>query len=106
MNVYLGDTTSKIVSTTANVVKKLIESGKKCVVFSEDKITLSLELEIASRLGGGFFDVDVIIAYNNCQTRGNLLYFNIIFLTFEDILTIFHVFVFTYLKICAKIYTL
>ncbi len=60
MNVYLCDTTSKIVSTTANVVKNLIDSGKSCVVFSEDKITLSLELEIASRLGGGFFDVDVI----------------------------------------------
>lgn len=60
MNVYLCDTTSKIVSTTANVVKNLIDSGKPCVVFSEDKITLSLELEIASRLGGGFFDVDVI----------------------------------------------
>ena len=60
MNVYLADTTSKIVSTTASVVKNLINDGKKCIVFSEDKITLSLELEIASALGGGFFDVDVI----------------------------------------------
>ncbi len=60
LNIYLTDTTSKIVSTTANVVKNLIDSGKKCIVFSEDKITLSLELEIASKLGGGFFDVDVI----------------------------------------------
>ena len=60
MNIYLADTTSKIVSTTAKVVKNLIDGGKKCIVFSEDKITLSLELEIASALGGGFFDVDVI----------------------------------------------
>ena len=60
MNVYLCDTTSKIVSTTANVVKNLIDSGKSCMVFSDDKITLSLELEIASRLGGGYFDVEVI----------------------------------------------
>lgn len=72
MNVYLGDTTSKIVSTTANVVKKLIESGKKCVVFSEDKITLSLELEIASRLGGGFFDVDVITFKRYVSSRNSL----------------------------------
>ncbi len=60
MKIYLGDTTQKITSVTGEVVKNLIDSGKKCVVFSEDKITLSLELEIASRLGGGFFDVDVI----------------------------------------------
>ena len=59
MNVYLSDTTAKTVQTTAEVVKNLIDEGKKCIVFSEDKITLSLELEIASRLGGGFFDVDV-----------------------------------------------
>lgn len=60
MKIYLGDTTQKIVSVTGEVVKNLIDSGEKCVVFSEDKITLSLELEIASRLGGGFFNVDVL----------------------------------------------
>ncbi len=60
MKIYLGDTTQKIVSITGEVVKNLIDSGKKCVVFSEDKITLSLEIEIASRLGGGFFDVEVL----------------------------------------------
>lgn len=60
MNVYLADTTQKIVTETAKVVKNLIKNGQKCVVFSEDKITLSLELEIASLLGGGFFDVEVI----------------------------------------------
>ncbi|MBO7215206.1 MAG: hypothetical protein J6V66_06920 [Clostridia bacterium] len=59
MNIYLADTTAKTVQTTAEVVKNLINEGKKCIVFSEDKITLSLELEIASRLGGGFFDAEV-----------------------------------------------
>ena len=60
MKIYLTDTTEKTVTTTANLVKNLIDGGKRCVVFAEDKITLSLELEIAKRLGGGFFDVDVI----------------------------------------------
>lgn len=74
MKIYLGDTTQKITSVTGEVVKNLIDSGKKCVVFSEDKITLSLELEIASRLGGGFFDVDVItfrryISSKNSESR-------------------------------------
>ncbi len=72
LNVYLADTTSKIVSTTASVVKKLIESGKKCIVFAEDKITLSLELEIATRLGGGFFDVDVITFKRYVSSRNSL----------------------------------
>ncbi len=72
MNVYLCDTTSKIVSTTASVVKKLIDGGKSCVVFSEDKITLSLELEIASRLGGGFFDVDVITFKRYVSSKNTL----------------------------------
>ena len=31
----------------------------KCYVFCEDKITLSLELEIAKKCGGGFFNVEV-----------------------------------------------
>lgn len=60
MVIYTGDTTAKIVSSTADVVKNAVELGKKCIVFSEDKITLSLELEIASRLGGGFFDVEIL----------------------------------------------
>lgn len=60
MKIYLGDTTQKITSVTGEVVKNLIDEGKRCIVFSEDKITLSLELEIASRLGGGFFNVDVL----------------------------------------------
>ena len=72
LNIYLGDTTSKIVSTTASVVKNLIDSGKKCIVFSEDKITLSLELEIASRLGGGFFDVDVITFKRYVSSKNSL----------------------------------
>ncbi|MBR3804841.1 MAG: PD-(D/E)XK nuclease family protein [Clostridia bacterium] len=59
MNIYLTDTTAKTVRSTAKVVENLINKGKKCIVFAEDKITLSLELEIANRLGGGFFDVDV-----------------------------------------------
>lgn len=59
MNIYLTDTTAKTVEVTAEVVKNLIHQGKKCIVFSEDKITLSLELEIASAMGGGFFDAEV-----------------------------------------------
>lgn len=59
MNVFLTDTTAKTVETTARVVKNLIENGKKVIVFAEDKITLSLELSIASSLGGGFFNADV-----------------------------------------------
>ncbi len=59
MNVLLTDTTAKTVQVTAEVVKNLIEKGKKVIVFAEDKITLSLELEIASALGGGFFNADV-----------------------------------------------
>ena len=59
MNIYLTDTTAKTVSSTAKVVENLINQGKKCIIFAEDKITLSLELEIANRLGGGFFNADV-----------------------------------------------
>ena len=40
--------------------EKAILEGKKCYVFAEDKITLSLELEIAKLCGGGFWDIDVI----------------------------------------------
>lgn len=60
MKIYLSDTTENVVKTTASLVKSLIDNKQKCIVFSEDKITLSLELEIAKILGGGFFDVDVI----------------------------------------------
>ena len=50
MKIYLSDTTENVVKTTASLVKSLIDNKQKCIVFSEDKITLSLELEIAKIL--------------------------------------------------------
>ncbi len=72
MKIYLADTTETIVRTTAELVKNLISSGQKCIVFSEDKITLSLELEIAKSLGGGFFDVDVITFKRYVSSKNTL----------------------------------
>lgn len=60
MKIYTCSTTDKIISETAKLVENLIKSGKKVIVFSEDKITLSLEIEIARLLGGGFFDAQVL----------------------------------------------
>ena len=59
MKIFTLSTSGNIITKTAELVKSVLNSGKKCVVFSEDKINLSLELEIARALGGGFFDVDV-----------------------------------------------
>ena len=60
MKIYFGDTTTSIIDRTSEIVKNLIDNNQKCIVFAEDKITLSLEIEIAKKLGGGFFDVDVL----------------------------------------------
>lgn len=60
MKIYFGDTTTSIIDKTSEIVKNLIDNNQKCIVFAEDKITLSLEIEIAKKLGGGFFDVDVL----------------------------------------------
>ena len=60
MNVYLQPTTSSVISKTASIAKDLHISGaSKILIFSEDKITLSLELELAKAFGGGFMNVDV-----------------------------------------------
>ena len=60
MKIYTCSTTDKIINQTASVAENLIKSGKKVIVFAEDKITLSLEIEIANRLGGGFFDAQIL----------------------------------------------
>ncbi len=52
-------TIADCINTTASLIKKLRQNNEKCIVFSEDKITLNLEIETAKRLGGGFLDVDV-----------------------------------------------
>ncbi len=52
-------TIENCINATASLIKKLSQNNQKCVVFSEDKITLNLETEIAKSLGGGFLDVDV-----------------------------------------------
>ncbi|MBR6737691.1 MAG: PD-(D/E)XK nuclease family protein [Clostridia bacterium] len=59
MKIFTHPTSESIIKKTATLVKEVSDAQKKCVVFSEDKINLSLELEIAKALGGGFFDVDV-----------------------------------------------
>lgn len=60
MKIYLADTTHSIIDSTSEIVKNLIDKNQKCIVFAEDKITLSLEIDIAKKLGGGFFDVEVL----------------------------------------------
>ncbi len=61
VKIYLSPTTNECISQTASVVyNEWVNNKKKCYVFSEDKITLSLELEIAKLCGGGFWDIDVI----------------------------------------------
>lgn len=61
MKIYLSPTTNECISQTAKVVfNEWSKSKKKCFVFAEDKITLSLELEIAKLCGGGFWDIDVM----------------------------------------------
>lgn len=59
MKIFTFPTSDKIIKKTAELVKEVISSNKKCVIFSEDKINLSLELEIARALGGGYFDINV-----------------------------------------------
>ena len=60
MKIYTCSTTDKIINQTASVAENLIKNGKKVIIFAEDKITLSLEIEIANRLGGGFFDAQIL----------------------------------------------
>ena len=60
MKIYTCSTTDKIINQTASVAESLIKNSKKVIVFAEDKITLSLEIEIANRLGGGFFDAQIL----------------------------------------------
>lgn len=67
-------------STISNCIEKASElaslyngvNKRKCYVFCEDKITLSLELEIAKKCGGGFFNIDVLTfrRYISQKTNG------------------------------------
>ncbi len=61
MKIYLAPRTSECILQTAKLAyEKAIKENKRVYVFSEDKITLSLELEIAKLCGGGFWDIDVL----------------------------------------------
>lgn len=49
-----------VVDITAKIAAKYARNGgRNCIIFSEDKITLQIELEVAAKSGGGFFGVDV-----------------------------------------------
>lgn len=54
-------TISDCVDNAASIAARYggLDKGK-CYVFSEDKITLSLELEIAKKCNGGFFNIEVM----------------------------------------------
>ncbi len=61
MNIYLSPRSSECILQTAKLAyEKAVKENKKVIVFAEDKITLSLELEIAKLFGGGFWDIDVL----------------------------------------------
>ena len=61
MNIYLSPRFSECILQTAKLAyEKAVKENKKVLVFAEDKITLSLELEIAKLFGGGFWDIDIL----------------------------------------------
>ncbi len=60
MKVYLANTMAECIKTTANIIKPYTSfSNKPCFLFCEDKTTLNVEYEIASK-NGGFFGVEVL----------------------------------------------
>ena len=60
MKIYLQKNTSGVITKTALIAKKLNDCGvSRILIFSEDKITLSLELELAKVFDGGFMNVEV-----------------------------------------------
>ena len=72
MNIYLSPTINECIEKTASVVNsEWAKNKKKCYVFAEDKITLSLELEIAKLCGGGFWDIDIITFNRYINSKKN-----------------------------------
>lgn len=60
MKVYLANTMAECIETTASIIKPYTNfSNKSCYLFCEDKTTLNVEYEIASKKGG-FFGVEVL----------------------------------------------
>ena len=61
MKIYKALTISNCIEKASQIARAFNGIDKrKCFVFCEDKITLSLELEIAKQCGGGFFNIDVL----------------------------------------------
>ncbi len=73
MNIYLSPRSSECILQTAKLAfEKAKKENKKVYVFAEDKITLSLELEIAKLFGGGFWDIDVLTFKRYIASKVNL----------------------------------
>ena len=59
MKVYNASTISNCIKKASQLAVLNSKSFSNVLIFAEDKITLSLELEICSLSGGGFMNIDV-----------------------------------------------
>lgn len=60
MIIYNTQTISNCIKKSAFLASKKSKEFENVVIFCEDKITLSLEIEIANLLNGGFMNIDVL----------------------------------------------
>lgn len=72
MRITVTDNYVSCIKKVANAVKNMqVDIDRPIFVFSDDKMTLTVESEIAKALGGGFFGVEVLTLSRYISKRSN-----------------------------------